>query len=469
MKMRQMEVFDSLPREWPQDLMPFITREVDSSGVKVVVLDDDPTGTQTVYNVTVLTEWSIDSVALEFQNPENVVYVLTNSRSLPLSEAKKVSHTVAANLKAAGRRTGRDFVVVSRSDSTLRGHFPGEVDALIEGLGGAYDGMIIAPFFLEGGRYTVNDVHYVADGEWLVPAAETPYAQDPAFGYRSSNLRDWVCEKLKGAVTASSVAHISLETIRQGGPDAVARVLDGLSNRRPCVVNAVSYRDLEVFVAGLLGAEGRGKRFIYRTAASFVRVRGGISPRGPLSSDELDSSDRAEGGLAVVGSFVEKTSRQVKAAQSKLQDIVFVEASVPHLLDKAWSDVEIDRVAASATDVIQSGKDVLICTSRQLVTGPDEEGSLEIGSAVSRALVSIVDQLAVRPRWMIAKGGITSSDIATKALGVRRGRVLGQAVPGVPIWRLGPETRWPGLTYVVFPGNVGSENALAEMIQILRG
>jgi len=469
MKVALAELFASLPPEWPEDLLPAIQAQVKASGTKIVVLDDDPTGTQTVHDVTVLTQWSADSLVIEFGSAESVVYVLTNSRSMPLSEAEEVNRAIAANLKSARQRTGREFVVVSRSDSTLRGHFPGEVDALVDGLSEEFDGTIIAPFFLEGGRYTVNDIHYVAEGEWLIPAAETPYARDPAFGYGSSNLRDWVSEKLNGAVASAGVVTISLDIIRNGGPDAVRAALGGVSGGQVCVVNAVSYRDLEVFVAGLLDAESRGKRFIYRTAASFVRVRGGISPHELLTSDDLAAPDRTSGGLVVVGSFVEKTSRQVEAVRSALKDILFIEVSVPQLLCEETGDAEIDRVAAQARNAVRTGRDVMICTSRQLLTGRDEEASLRIGKTVSQALVAIVERLGVRPGWMIAKGGITSSDIATQALAVKRTRALGQAIPGVPIWRLGPESRWPGLTYVVFPGNVGGDCAVAEMIQILRG
>jgi uncharacterized protein YgbK (DUF1537 family) len=87
---------------------------------------------------------------------------------------------------------------------------------------------------------------------------------------------------------------------------------------------------------------------------------------------------------------------------------------------------------------------------------------------VSDALISLVQHLAVAPRYLIAKGGITSSDIATQGLGVRRALVLGQALPGVPVWQLGVEARFPGLGYVVFPGNVGADTALAELIAALR-
>jgi uncharacterized protein YgbK (DUF1537 family) len=80
----------------------------------------------------------------------------------------------------------------------------------------------------------------------------------------------------------------------------------------------------------------------------------------------------------------------------------------------------------------------------------------------------VVRALTIRPRYLVAKGGITSSDIATQGLGVRRALVLGQILPGVPVWQLGPETRHPALVYIVFPGNVGGPQALAEIVTTLR-
>ena len=108
-------------------------------------------------------------------------------------------------------------------------------------------------------------------------------------------------------------------------------------------------------------------------------------------------------------------------------------------------------------------------TSRGLVTGATDAESLAIGRSVSEALVEVVRRLEVRPAWVIAKGGITSSDVATGALGIRRAMVLGQAIAGVPVWQAGPESRWPGLVYVVFPGNVGGPDALARMVGLLDG
>ena len=469
MKTNKEALLKSLPPEWPEDLLPSIQGLVWESNTKLVVLDDDPTGTQTVYDVPVLTEWSPESLATALVEPEAIVYILTNSRSVPLPQAQALNREIAAALKTASQMTGRDFAVVSRSDSTLRGHYPGEVTALVEALAeGAVDGTLIVPFFLEGGRLTIEDVHYVAEGEWLVPAAETEYARDATFGYKYSHLREWVMEKHHGQIAPGQITSIPLTELRAGGPAVVLARLKEVQRGKICVVNAVSYRDLEVFVAGLLQAEAQGQRFVYRTAASFVRVRGGLPPRPLLTAADLAAGENQGGGLIVAGSYIQKSSQQIEAVQA-LPGVISLEVSVERLLDPAGRNQEVKRVSQAAGAALTAGQNALVYTSRRLITGSDAIASLQIGQAVSQALVDIVAGLSQKPAWVIAKGGITSSDIATKGLNIKRAQVLGQAIPGVPIWRAGEGSRWPGLLYVVFPGNVGGPEAIAQMVEILEG
>jgi uncharacterized protein YgbK (DUF1537 family) len=499
MRIAKKALFDTLPPEWPVSLLPEIKEAVEKTGEKIVVLDDDPTGTQTVRDVTVLTRWDVPSLCEVFQEPEPIVYILTNSRSFSLPEAQEINREIAGRLEQARRitRPPRAFSIISRSDSTLRGHFPGEVEALRDELGKAIDGILVIPFFEEGGRYTIDDTHYVAEKESLVPAGETEYARDATFGYRSSDLRQWVAEKSGGEIKTEEVASISLETIRKGGPGAVRLSLCRLEKNQVCVVNAASYRDLEVLVAGLLQAEAAGVRMICRTAASFVRVRGGLEPYPLLTAAELcrgtsqagrpradsRSSERsveqtalgslrevplsAQGGLIVAGSYIRKSSEQIAAVQA-LPGVAGLEVSVEKLLDDNARLAEITRVKDRVDQNIAARQDALVFTSRRLVTGGDAAASLAIGRSVSDALVEIVRRLAVRPAWIIAKGGITSSDVATKALKIGRARVIGQILPGVPVWRAGPGSRWPDLVYVVFPGNVGGPGAIVEAIEKLR-
>ena len=502
MALNKHDLFDRLPPEWPGDVLPEIQRRVCESGEKVVVLDDDPTGTQTVHDVPVLTEWSFESLRDELGRDSPAFYVLTNTRAMTPDNARAVMAQIGANLArarlaltSAPTPAGRaKMVVISRSDSTLRGHFPGEVDALAEALGSQLptrgarfpiSGLslsasyqrppyLLIPAFFAGGRYTIDDVHYVAYGNELMPVGETEFARDASFGYRASNLREWIEEKTGGAIRANNVASISIDDVRTGGPERVKARLLALQPGDACIVNAASERDLEVVALACVLAEADGCTFLYRTAASFARARAGIAQKPLLTMEEIFGEDAQPGsrapappgGLIVVGSHIPKTSSQLQALLDR--GVSAIEVDVEALLDDTRRDAEIARCSVQADALIGAGRDAVIYTSRRLITGADAAHSLAIGSRVSDALVAIVRGISARPRYVLAKGGITSSDVATKGLNVRRAMVLGQLLPGVPVWRLGSESRYPGAIYVVFPGNVGGPEALAEACSLLR-
>ena len=455
-----------LPPEWPQKLFPDIQREISIGERIVVVLDDDPTGTQTVHDIPVLTTWTIDALKQEFGQKTTAFYILTNSRSLPLNDARKLNKEIGHNLKVVSRLKGRDFVVISRSDSTLRGHFPGEIEALAQALKETFDGLLFIPFFLEGGRYTIGDIHYVEENGILIPAGDTEFARDVTFGYQSSNLCRWIEEKTQGRITTNDVNSISIEDLRVGGPRQVNAKLMNLRGGEICVVNAVCYRDLEVLTKALLSAEARGKRFIYRTAASFVRVRAGIFPRPLLKRSDLDFP-KSGGALLIIGSHVPRTTKQMDVLLAQ-QNMDRIEVRVEALLDSKCRPIEIKRVAKYIDNALQQLRDVILFTSRTLITGDDPVDTLSIGNKISDGLVEIIKLISSRPRYILSKGGITSSDIATGGLNVRRAQVLGQIIPGVPVWQLGPESRHPGLAYIVFPGNVGGSKALLEVVKKLK-
>lgn len=430
---------------------------------KIVVLDDDPTGTQTVHGVPVLTTWGVAELASELRSDSPCFYILTNTRAFPLERARAINTEVGQNLTEASRLLQKEFITVSRSDSTLRGHFPGEVEALAEVLAPDFDAWLLLPFFEAGGRVTINDVHYLKTGEKLVPVGETEFAKDHTFGFRSSNLRAWVEEKTQGRIKANEVCSLSLEAIRTG------QTLEQLlSWPKGCVgiVNLENNDDLETFVQGLDQAEARGKRYLYRTAASFVAAKAGISPRPLLTKDDLRLST-PHGALIVVGSYVQKTSEQL-ARLLQLSGVRGLEVEVEKMLRLEQRQEELARLASQLNDYLQAGIDTVVYTSRKLLTGQDATANLAIGKEISETLVTIVQLLAVRPRYLVAKGGITSSDIATQGLGVRRAMVEGQLLPGVPVWRLGEESRFPEMCYVVFPGNVGTPESLGQVVQALR-
>ncbi|XP_076904688.1 uncharacterized protein LOC143560231 isoform X2 [Bidens hawaiensis] len=461
------KALESLPTEWALDPLDDI-RKLDNNLKTLVVLDDDPTGTQTVHDVDVLTEWNVESLAEQLRSRPKCFFILTNSRALSSDKASTLITEICQNLSTAAKSVGNnDYTVVLRGDSTLRGHFPEEPDAAVSVLG-EMDAWIICPFFLQGGRFTIDDVHYVADSDRLIPAGDTEFAKDASFGYKSSNLCEWVEEKTKGRIPASSVSSVSIQLLRNGGPAAVCEHLCSLQKGSTCIVNAASDRDMAVFSAGMVQAELKGKHFLCRTAASFVSARIGIISKDPILPKDLGIGKGNGGGLIVVGSYVPKTTKQVE--ELKLQcghNLRTIEVSVEKLAMKSAEEreEEISHAAELADVYLRTCNDTLVMSSRELITGKTPDESLDINFKVSSGLVEIVRRIKTSPRYILAKGGITSSDIATKALEAKRAKIVGQALAGVPLWQLGPESRHPGVPYIVFPGNVGDSMALAEVVK----
>ncbi len=468
------EVLAGLPAPRPDDeqLRESIRAIRADDGLLLGVLDDDPTGSQAVHDVQVVTVLDEEAYGAAFAGPAGTCFVLTNSRSLDEPAAAEVNERAARGLVAAAGRRGARVQLVSRSDSTLRGHVMAEVAALRsvhrEVCGRDVDGVLLAPAFLEAGRVTAGGIHWARTGGGLVPVGQTEFARDAAFGYRSSDLRDFVAEKSAGRTQPGDVHSISLTDIRRGGPDRVRELLAGVRNGTWVIVEATEYSDLEAVAYGVLQAERAGSSFLFRTGPSFVRALLGLGPKAPLRGGQLWPAGRPAGhGLVVVGSHVGQTSRQVAALAAR-GGVTGVELDVPALVRGA------DVIAPAVRQVTSAlaASDVLLCTSRTVVPGREAAGSLAIARAVSAALATIVRQaVAARPAWVVAKGGITSHDVAVSGLGIRRAEVAGQLFPGlISVFRpLDAAPAAIGRPYVVFAGNVGDEETLGQVVAILNG
>jgi uncharacterized protein YgbK (DUF1537 family) len=449
-------VFEALPTENKIDLSDSIVQVFQRLDLTIVVLDDDPTGTQTVHDIKVLTSWSFDAIADEFAQGTSLFYILTNSRALSVSGANALATEIGENLIAASKQTGRKFFIVSRSDSTLRGHYPNEVDALLESIGQKDAITFLVPAFFEGGRYTIQDVHYILEKERLVPVSKTPFARDKTFGFRNANLKLYVEEKTNGKIKAADVFSISIEELRSTEAHAISEKIRALPSGAVCIVNAASYQDLNIFVLAMYNSE---RRLILRSAASIVPVLAGIQKK-PLLQSNYFQSDSTNGLLAIVGSYVPKTSLQLDQLKT-LENVQFLELNVNKILRQA-ATFQAD-VVIELDQMIGAGIDVVMYTSRKLIADQDPEKSLQIGQQVSKFISGVVSSLNEKPRAILAKGGITSSDVATKGLNVKKAVVAGQVAAGVPVWKLGSESKYPGINYIVFPGNVGTDQTLKEV------
>ncbi|MEM8528356.1 MAG: four-carbon acid sugar kinase family protein [Bacteroidota bacterium] len=461
------KILDQLPTEPSQNLSDKIQVATQQKNDHIIVLDDDPTGTQTVQNFPVLTTWSVEVLQKEMEIGSSIFYILTNSRALPQAEADELAKEIGRNIKTVSKRLHKKCMVISRSDSTLRGHYPSEVESLKTALGQIDTINILIPAFFEGGRYTINDIHYVKQDEQLIPAAQTPYAQDKSFGYQHSDLKDWVEEKTEGKVKSSEVISFSIEELRTKSIELLVEKLNQCPPNSTCIVNAADYIDLEVFALALMSSK---VQVICRTAASFVAAIAGTHSRDLLQKEDLiEPENQQNGGLIVVGSYVPKTTQQLSHLQANT-NINSIELDVQKILEAAQNNSTSTLLQIYATQVnktFQSGSDLVVYTSRKLIATDTQAQNLNIGKTISSFLTNLVSQLEVRPKYLIAKGGITSSDVATESLQVKRAMVKGQVLPGVPVWSLGAESKFPDLSYIIFPGNVGEEDAITKVVQLL--
>lgn len=442
------------------DALAEVGRAFASTPRKLIAVDDDPTGTQTVAGADVITTWDQDDIDWLVNRPSPIGFVLTNGRALTPDEVEAANTEVGRRLADAERRLGVDLVVVSRSDSTLRGHFPLEVDALRRGLGGPPSATMLVPFFAEGGRLTIDGVHYVREGTRLVPVGRTNFARDLSFGFRHSDLCCWIEEKTGGRIPAHSVDLLDIDTIRAGGIEAAVEVLRRVPADGFCVVDAVDHQDLAVAVAAVLRSEASGQRWLFRSAAGLIPTLVGRSPSDPVVPPPIGST---RGGLVVAGSHVPVSTRQI-ASLSRRPGVQVFEASAAELADPARAPGEVDRMVASAAPALARGAIVLMATSRALVSAEDLEGSLRLTQRIAAGMARFVAELPDPPAWLVAKGGITSHAVTTQGLGARRSEVLGPIIPGVPMLAVGPDARFPGLPYAAFAGNVGDDWALAEVV-----
>lgn len=442
----------------------------------LVVLDDDPTGTQSVADLPVLTDWQVDSLAWALQQQRPAVYVMTNSRSLDPAEAEQRNREVARAAFAASRQTGVEIDFVSRSDSTLRGHFPLEpatlADEILRETGEHIDGVVIIPAFGDAGRITVDGVHYAGSpDDGYTPVGETEFARDATFGYRSSRMAEWVEEKTAGATRADHVVQIGLDKLRTDQPAVVDKLL-GTQDAQPVVCDIVEESDLLALALAVTEAEARGHRFLFRVGPPFPRALIGQDVHLPLSPTDLSQihpDDVAAGGLVVVGSHVSLTTRQLDCLRERRHPLE-LEIDVPTVLQGARREAHLTELVATAVEAMQQAT-VVIRTSRNLVTGQDAASSLAVARAVSDAVVEVVQRIVAtrRPRFVIAKGGITSSDVASRGLGIKRAFVRGPMLPGiVSLWEPmdGPAQ---GVPYIVFAGNVGSQESLADVVDKFEG
>ena len=394
----------------------------------MVVLDDDPTGIQTVHGCLLITQWDEQSVRLGFEDKEPFFYILTNTRAMTREDAERVTREAMEMVVKVNEDYGYRLIIVSRSDSCLRGHFPLETDVMREVLI-RHDVPVaqktpFCPAFIEAGRVTIDGMHYMKDGERLIPVSETEFAHDNVFAYHTSVLHDYIKEK--GA-----------------NPDDYE------------IVNAQSYDELRTFASQLLSSSA-DESVIIRSSSSLPKAISGIADIPLLDRNILKQQGV---GCFVVGSHVKKTTQQLENLL-QAEGTCAIEVDVQRILDDA--NTLIIETLDTIQQVVDNHLTPVIYTSRQEIRLDNANQRQHLGQQVSDFLVDIVRRLPYSPAYLVGKGGITSHDILTKGLGIKTARVLGQIINSVPC------VMTHDFPYIIFPGNVGNEQSLREVYEKLK-
>ncbi|MBD2775681.1 four-carbon acid sugar kinase family protein [Iningainema tapete] len=457
---------------------------------KIIVLDDDPTGSQTVHSCLLLMRWDVDTLRLGLQDDSPIFFVLTNTRALPPEAAASVTKEVCHNLKLAleltppvsppsqggdtggvfsppsqgGDTGGVKFLIVSRSDSTLRGHYPIETDVIAQELG-PFDAHFLVPAFFEGGRITRDSVHYLIINGVPTPVHETEFARDSVFGYHHSYLPDYVEEKTQGRISSQSVTRFLLADIRAGSLERLMK----LNGNQCVVVDGETQADLDRFAQDVLAAASHGKRFLFRSAASILTALAALPPQ-PIAAENMAQYVRGgKPGAVIVGSHVKKTTQQLEVLL-QAEGTVGIEVEVSRLLDDAPSQsaILLNEILTSVHAAHKAGKTPVVYTSRQELSFADVTTRLQFGTKVSTLLMDIVKGLPSDIGFLISKGGITSNDVLSTGLELTSARLLGQILAGCSmVITPNDHPLFPNLPVVLFPGNVGDADALATIYERL--
>lgn len=426
---------------------------------KIIVLDDDPTGSQTVHSCLLLTRWDVETLKIGLMDAVPIFFILTNTRALPAKQAAAVTQEVCQNLKLALAATNiTDFLVVSRSDSTLRGHYPIETDVIAAQLGG-FDAHFLMPAFFEGGRITRDSIHYLLVDGVETPVHKTEFARDSVFAYNHSYLPDYVAEKTEGNIPADRVVQFLLPEVRSGSLERLMQ----LERNRCCVVDGECQSDFDLFAADILAAVSHGKKFLFRSGASILTSLANLGPQ-PIPAAEMSKYVRdGKPGAIIIGSHVQKTTDQLTQLLAT-PGIVGVEIDISQLVGENATirsgllAAIVDRVNA----IHAAGDTPAIYTSRQELTFNSTQTRLQFGEAVSALLMDVIRSLPADIGFLISKGGITSNDTLSKGLALTRARSIGQILPGCSaIVTPANHPQFPNLPVVLFPGNVGNADALA--------
>ena len=443
--------------------------------MKVVAIDDDPTGSQTVHGCPLLLRWDVPSLRRGLRHPSPLLFLLADTRSLAPESAAQRNREIASNLDRALDAEGlrrQDVLLVSRGDSTLRGHGVLE-PAVLEQAFGPFDATFHVPAFLEGGRTTVNGVHLL----YGQPVHTTAFARDRLFGYDSSDLAIWLEQKSGGVIQAADVDRIHANDLDQAcgdGQSSLVARLQQLQGNQSVVVDAERQEQLEAFAAAVWALQGE-KRFLFRAAASLVKELANPGPQ-PLDASGLarlrrrDADGQGRPGLVMVGSHVPLADQQLERllAEPTCSAIELPVRRIARVVEGPTPDLMLNDLEtiwrAQLRDALATGQTPVLFSSRGELRFISEQESRRFSQALAKLMARLAAALASELGYLISKGGITTQTLLTHGLGLEAVQLEGQLLPGLSLVR--PlEGAFRGLPILTFPGNLGEPGTLHDAWQ----
>ncbi|MFB6320086.1 four-carbon acid sugar kinase family protein [Saccharicrinis sp. FJH54] len=466
-----MQQYSTLINDFRLDEDPILRTEIagiiSDNRIKIVVIDDDPTGIQTMHGCLFLTKWDNDSLDFAMQNDSSVFYVLTNSRSTDAGFAEKVNNEIVSAVCDLNVRYKFRLIFVSRSDSTLRGHFPVEHAAIHKTLRNKNIKtpfpVFFIPSFFEAGRFTLNNIHYLKEHNNALPVSESEFAKDNVFGYRNSHLGEYIIEKTDGSVSIHDIGFLSASALQNQAIETISENITALTEKKYIAVNATGYFDLQKFSLALLTVFPDNTALVMRTSSSLPKAISGKENIPLLTKADLNITSGT--GIFIVGSHVKKTTQQLHELMKC--DLLFaVEVDVEKTLYSFGS--YLAEIKEKLNEAILKGFTPVLYTSRLEIRLNNKTERLNLGQKISEFLFTLIKDLEIQPSYVVTKGGITSHDVLTKGLEIESAEVAGQILTGVPTVRTASTHRFPNLPVIIFPGNVGDAYALKDLYLKLR-
>ena len=448
--------------------------------MKIVVFDDDPTGSQSVYGCPLILKWDEDTIvqALEIDSP--LLFILANTRSMSSQGSENRTREICRSIKSVFQRESlnlRDVLVVSRGDSTLRGHGCLE-PAILENELGPFDATFHVPAFLEGGRTTVNGVHLLNG----IPVHLSNFASDQIFGYSTSFLPDWLEEKSHGSIASKSVLHLTIEQLQsaietnQGIQDLMV-FLRGLSDNVLVVVDAQESSHLSIFANTIIKLMSE-KRFLFRSAASlisaFAELPSNVYSRSSLVSLRLRDKDfKLKPGIIIVGSHVVLADQQLHflLKDSHLRGIEIPVKKIARVLEGSLPDILLEDLEimffSQVKKILSAGKTPVIYTTRGELQFASSSKRISFGLQLAELIARLVGRLSNDLGYVISKGGITTQSLLDKGFNLSMVELKGQIMPGLSMVCSHKNNGYIQFPIITFPGNLGDETTLFKAWKIM--